>query len=186
MSRASKLVIGLALTPAFFVGTLILLRVCGLLRPFSLPTSAMAPTISQGDHILMEGFTFLSRQPCRGDIVVFKTDGIRSLRPATLYVKRVAGEPGDHVRISEGKLFVNDKQASLSNEMGEIVYDLPPNSAGLSPQTDVTVPSGCYFVLGDNSTNSLDSRFFGGVPRGNIIGRISFCYWPPERRRLVK
>ena len=186
MSLAIKLVIGIALIPSFLVGTLILMRVCGLLRPFSVPTNAMAPTISAGDHILMEGFTFLSRKPRRGDSVVFKTDGIGSLPPSTIYVKRVAGEPGEHVRISEGKLFVNDKQVSLSNETGEIVYELLPNSAGISPQTDATVPSGCYYVLGDNTTNSLDSRFFGGVSRGNIIGRISFCYWPPERRGLVK
>jgi signal peptidase I len=186
MDRISKLLIGLALIAAFFVGALILFRVCGLMRPFSVPTSAMAPAISPGDHIAMEGFTFLSRQPRRGDIVVFKTDGIPSLRSATLYIKRVAGEPGDHVRISQGKLFVNEKQVSLSNEMGEIVYHLPPNSASFSPKTDVTVPSGCYFVLGDNSTNSLDSRFFGSLPRGNIIGRILFCYWPPRRSGLVK
>jgi signal peptidase I len=146
----------------------------------------MTPAVSAGDHIMMEGITFLSRQPRRGDIVVFKTDGIATLPPATIYLKRVAGEPGDHVRISGGKLFVNDKQVSLSNAIGEIAYDLPPSAATFSPQTDVTVPSGYYYVLGDNSTNSFDSRFWGSVPRGNIIGRVSFCYWPPERVGGVK
>jgi signal peptidase I len=134
----------------------------------------------------MEGVTFLSRQPRRGDIVVFKTDGIASLPSATIYLKRVAGEPGDHVQISGSKLFINEKQVSLSNAVGEIAYDLPPHVETLSPKTDVTVPSGCYFVLGDNSTNSLDSRFWGSVPRGNIIGRVSFCYWPPQRIGGVK
>ncbi|MCE9612143.1 MAG: signal peptidase I [Chthoniobacter sp.] len=186
MSQRAKLLSALALVPVFCYGALIVLRLCGLVRPFSVPTGAMTPAVSAGDHIMMEGVTYLSRQPHRGDIVVFKTDGVASLPPATIYVKRVAGEPGDHLRISEGKLFINDKRVSLSNAVGEIAYDLPPRIGTLAPQTDVTVPSGCYFVLGDNSTNSFDSRFWGSVPRENIIGRVSFCYWPPNRVGGVK
>jgi signal peptidase I len=83
-------------------------------------------------------------------------------------------------------LFINDRQVSLSNAVGEIAYDLPPHSEMFSLQTNVTVPSGCYFVLGDNSTNSSDSRFWGSVPRASIIGRVSFCYWPPRRFGGVK
>ena len=114
MSLRSKVFIGLALVPVFFVCALIVLRVCGQVRPFSVPTGAMTPAVSAGDHVMMEGLTFLARNPRRGDIVVFKTDGIASVPPGTFYVKRVAGEPGDHVRISEGKLFVNEKQVTLS------------------------------------------------------------------------
>jgi signal peptidase I len=181
--KAGKILIAV---PALVVGVLIVLRVCGLVRPFSVPTGAMTPAVSPGDHIIMEGVTFLSRQPRRGDIVVFKSDGIGLVPPGTFYVKRVAGEPGDHLRISEGKLFINDKQVSLSNAVGEIVYDQPPGAERFSLKTDLTVPDDCYFVLGDNSTNSLDSRFWGSVPRGNIIGRVSFCYWPPQRAGGVK
>jgi signal peptidase I len=69
--------------------------------------------------------------------------------------------------------------------VGEIVYD-PPSPERFSPATDVIVAEGCYFVLGDNSTNSLDSRFYGTIRRQSIIGRILFCYWPPERVGGVK
>jgi len=165
--------------------TSILLRLCNLLRPFSIPTGAMTPALSPGDHIMVEGFSFLFDKPHRGEIVVFKTAGIESLPQDQIYVKRIAGEPGEHVRISDGKLFINEKPVSLSNELGEIFYNLPlafQNSA----KTDVTVPNGCYFVLGDNSTNSLDSRFWGSVPRGNIIGRVAYCYFPLQRRGPVK
>ncbi len=186
MSRRSKLLIALALVPACFIAALIVLRICGLLRPFSVPTGAMAPAVSGGDHVMMEGMTFLARNPRRGDVVVLRTDGIAMLPPGTFYIKRVAGEPGDHVRISEGKLFVNNKQVLLSNSVGQIVYDLPPQVGPFSPTTELKVPDGCYFVLGDNSTNSFDSRFWGSVPRGKIIGRISFCYWPPQRAGRVK
>jgi signal peptidase I len=181
MSLWSKVLLGLAAIPALLVAALFVLRVCGLVRPFSVPTGGMTPAISPGDHIMMEGISYLTRRPRRGDIVVFKTDGIASLPSATIYVKRVAGEPGDHVRISGGKLVVNGKQVSLRNAAGEINYNLPPSATQSTPQTDVNVPSGCYFVLGDNSKKSFDSRFWGSVPRGNIIGRLALCYWPPQR-----
>jgi signal peptidase I len=186
LSRNTKMIIGLACIPALVIGALILLRVVGLLRPFSVPTGAMTPAVCSGDHVMMEGMTFLARHPLRGEIVVFRTDGIASLPPGQFFIKRVAGEPGDHLRISEGKLFINGKQVTLSNAAGEIVYDLPPGVEGSSPRTDVTVEDDCYFVLGDNSTNSLDSRFWGGLPRGNIVGRILFCYWPPQRAGGVR
>ncbi len=185
-SRRSKVIIGLALVPVCLYGALIVLRICGMVRPFSIPTDAMTPAVSAGDHIVMEGVTFVARQPRRGDIVVFRTDGVASLPPATLYIKRVAGEPGDHLRISEGKLFVNDQQVSLSNSLGQIVYSLPSRAEFLPPRLDLTVPQGCYFLVGDNSTNSLDSRYYGSIPRGNILGRVSFCFWPPQRVGAVK
>lgn len=146
----------------------------------------MAPAVSAGDHIFTEGVSFLFRQPRLGDVIVFKTDGITALPPRQFYVKRVAGRPGEHVRLADGKLFVNEKQMSLSNALGEIVYDLPKGLGGAAPYTDMTVPADSYFVLGDNSTNSLDSRYWGGVPRKNVIGRVWFCYFPPPRAGKVK
>jgi signal peptidase I len=186
LSRGNKLVIGLALITCFFVGAVIVLRLFGLIRPFAVPTGTMTPAISTGDHVFMEGMTFLARKPRHGDIVVFKTDGIGSLQTGSFFVKRIAGEPGDHSRIAEGKLFVNDQRVALSNAMGEIVYYIPPLTGTLTPKTDVTVPTGCYFVLGDNSRNSLDSRYFGAIPRDNIIGQVVLCYWPLQRVGGVK
>ena len=182
----TKLLLGLALAVGIPVGALMILRLTGLVHPFSVPTGAMAPAISPGDHILMEGMSYLRHNPRRGDNVVFQTDGIASLPPAQIHVKRVAGLPGDHLRISDGHLFVNDKPVNLSNACGEILYFLPPGSPNFSPQTNVIVPNGSYFVLGDNSTNSFDSRFWGSVPRANILGRVSLCYWPPRRAGKIK
>jgi signal peptidase I len=185
LNRQTRIIVALAMLVACVMGTLILLRLCNMLRPFSIPTGAMTPAVSPGDHILMEGFTFLFGKPHRGDIVIFRTAGIESLPQDEIYVKRIAGEPGEHVRISDGKLFVNEKPVFLSNALGEIVYSLPL-IAQTSAKTDVTVPNDCYFVLGDNSTNSLDSRYWGSLPRANIIGRVAFCYFPPQRRGRVK
>jgi signal peptidase I len=186
MHWGTKLVIGLALIPALLIGALSVLRFCGFVHPYSVPTGAMAPAVSAGDHIMTERFTYLFREPRRGDVAAFTGNGIPGLQPATIYLKRVAGEPGEHVRISEGKLFVNDKPVSLSNEMGEISYNVPPHAALVAPKQDVNVPEASYFVLGDNSTNSLDSRYWGNLPRGNIRGRVAFRYWPPRRIGWVK
>jgi len=145
----------------------------------------MSPAISPGDHVMMEGFSFLVRRPRRSDIVVFRTEGIVSL-PATIYVKRLIGEPGDILRLADGRLYVNDRHIALSNSAGEIQYVIMPRSTFLTSSNDnVTVPAGRFFVLGDNSSNSLDSRYWGFLPAKNILGRIWFCYWPPHRIGIV-
>ena len=139
----------------------------------------------------MENFTFQIREPRRGDIVVFKSGGIEKLdrvSPGTRYTKRIVGEPHDQVLLSNDVLFINDKLTVISNDFGPVVYRMPSIPAGFfqSALTDVTVPDGSYFLLGDNSTKSNDSRMFGSVPRQNIIGRVWFCYWPPQHMGLVR
>ena len=182
-----KIIVSLVIPLAIIMVALVILRSTGLVRSFSISTGSMSPAVCAGDHFLTEDFTFLNREPRRGDIVTFKSDGISLLSPATLYIKRIIGEPGDHLRLADGKLFINNQPVSLSNCVGRISYDLPPSYiSSQSMITNLTVPAGTYFVVGDNSTTSLDSRFWGSLPRTNITGRVAFNYWPPKRMGFVK
>jgi signal peptidase I len=180
----TKILLSAAILAALFI---ILLRPLGLIRPFKVPTAAMTPTLSPGDHFMMEGISFLLRKPHRCDVVVFKTDGIESLPPKTIYIKRVVGEPGETLRLSDGKLYVGEKHVPVKNAAGEIQYVFLPFSRFLTSNTDaVTVPAGQYFVIGDNSSNSSDSRSWGFLPARNILGRASFRYWPANRTGEVQ
>lgn len=189
--RRTRLLVGilvtLAASLALVVFALVILSATGLLRPFSLPTAAMAPAISRGDEFYVESLTYLVTKPKRGDIIIFRTDGIPSIEPHTLYTKRLVGLPGDRLSLSKGVLSVNDQPVSLRNRSGEIHYTSPLHARYLVFDTDtVTVPAGQYFVLGDNSTNSLDSRYFGFLPVSSVVGRASFCYWPPGHFGLIQ
>src|SRR5688572_18952143 len=104
------------------VAGVVSLRPLGLIRPFKVPTGAMIPTLARGDHFLMEGFTVRTRGPRRGDIVVFKTDGIGALPAGTIYVKRIGGLPGDELRVADGRLYASGAHVRLQNAAGDIRY----------------------------------------------------------------
>jgi signal peptidase I len=156
----------------------VVLRLTGMLRPFSIPTSAMTPTIAAGDHVLMEGYSYKFHDPRRGDLAVFKTAGISRLPQDTIYVKRIVGLPGNKLRIADGTVYIDDVPTTFLSSTGRI---LPGCDFLDSSNSVIEVPAKNYFVMGDNSDNSSDSRCWGFVPRENIIGRINFRYWPPHR-----
>jgi len=178
--------------PGTLVALTFALLLLGFLRIFDVPTAAMAPAIQPGDQVLMEGFTSRLRQPRRGEIVVFRTANIPKLNEypashAQIYVKRLAGLPGDQVRISDAKLFVNGSECVLENSAGPIPrLDLPPMVDQPYGKETLTVPADHYFVLGDNSQNSYDSRAWGFVPAKDVLGRVVFCYSPLSRFGPVK
>jgi len=167
----------LALIVAIPLGTLgaglILALQTGLLRPFRMSTRPMAPTIQPGDVVLMDGFSFRCRKPRRGEIVVFDTKGIARIQiPQTksmYFIMRVVGLPGDKLVLRDRRLSVNGK---VAEEVAHIDYD---------GAFEVEVPAGKYFILGDNSWNSFDSRSWGPLEGSDILGRPILRYWPPGR-----
>jgi signal peptidase I len=147
--------------------------------------------IVAGDRFMVEKITYRLRNPRRGEIVVFKTDGLAGRKPNEYHVLRVAGLPGERVRVEPPWLLVNGERVIVppifatmaGKEQG---YDgfLSEAAAGApaeSPSRQITLGEEEYFVLGDNARDACDSRDFGPVPRRNIIGRVTRIYWPLNR-----
>lgn len=148
---------------ALAIGIAALLRLT-LFQVFSIPSSSMAPTLLEGDQILVTPYRVPFRtRPARGDIIVF-----RSAADGAFVVKRVIATPGDHVEYRESRVRLN----------GTTLAE-PYATAGSNPQTfgpDI-IPAASVFVLGDNRNNSIDSRSFGHVPTESIVGKVRCVLW---------
>jgi len=159
-----------------------------VVQAFKIPSGSMEDTLLIGDHLLVNKFIygvqvpgldgrFLTiRQPERGDIVVFEfpEDRDMSFWKRRDFIKRVVGLPGDTVEIRDKQVFINGKQHIVS----EAVYKdgtLLPGSRDNMPA--VKVPSGHYFMMGDNRDRSYDSRFWGFVADDEIKGLAFIKYW---------
>jgi signal peptidase I len=166
-SPLKKSVVGIAFSVLIFCFFFSALFV----RVYAVPSSAMLPSLVQGQRVFVESFSYLIGNPARGDVVAFSPEGLPAIPDRSINLKRVAGLPGEHIRIDQGHLYLNGAEVVLTNRRGPIAYHWPPGPRTGS-FTNLTIPPGQYFVLGDNSTNSLDSRYWGFVPRTAIRGRV--------------
>ncbi|MEM9302765.1 MAG: signal peptidase I [Pseudomonadota bacterium] len=136
-----------------------------------IPASSMTPTLSPGDYVAtdtrMAGAGYV---PERGTVVVFEFPRDRSL----LYVKRVAGLPGETIAIVDGVLFIDG--APLPAGLTTQVSTPDARSQNFPP---TAVPEGAVFVLGDDRGNSYDSRFWGPVPLSHIRGEVTLIWYSP-------
>jgi signal peptidase I len=134
-------------------------------EPFAIPSESMAPTLRPGDHVLVEKLSYRFGSPRRGDLVVFRSpDG------GSLAVKRIVGLAGDRVAIEDGVLAIDghlQREPYVDQKSVDSVYFGP-----------IVVPRGDVFVMGDNRADSHDSRDYGAVPRGALIGRVVTTLWP--------
>lgn len=149
-----------------------------------------------GDMVLVDRVSRHFRAPALGDPFVFRTRDIPGLNNVELYyIKRLAGKPGDVLRVSDGKLFVNGAPADFAEAMTlnnaptpeREYYGYLPTSGSPSPYSwpltrEFRVPEGFFFALGDNSANSYDSRGWGGVPADDVVGTALFILYPFSRR----
>lgn len=116
--------------------------------------------------------------PVRGDVVVFTPPAPGEDKP---YIKRVIGLPGDEIDVRENNVYVNGIPLD-EGYIGGKDSTCPSSWQHCGP---LTVPEGSVFVMGDNRTNSEDSRFFGPVPEENIIGKAWIVYWPSDAWNIV-
>jgi signal peptidase I len=145
--------------------------------------------VDTGDQVFVDKFSYNFVKPHRGDVFVFRTNNISGIREDPIggppfYIKRLAGLPGETLRIDPPFLFVNGEKAERYGfrrvmEMQDGYRGYGPGHDYLSePNRPYTVPRDGYFALGDNSYNSYDSRYWGPVPEENLVGRGLFVYWP--------
>ena len=145
--------------------------------------------IDTGDQVFVDKCSYNFVKPHNGDVFVFRTNGIPAIREDPIagppfYIKRLAGLPGDTLRIDPPFLYINGKKAEGYGF--ERVMSARPPYRGYAPGHEYlskpdltyTVPRDGYFAMGDNSYNSFDSRYWGPVPVENLVGRGLFVYWP--------
>ena len=189
---------------------LLLFGTTTLVQAFVIPTGSMEDTLLIGDHLLVDKLAYapagtFSRfilpfeDVKRGDIIVFRYP----IDIKQTFVKRVIGIPGDRIRLENKQVFVNGVRLNEPYKYHKTEYidsyrdNFPgePNAQIYPPAEvmlrehvkggEVVVPPGSYFAMGDNRDSSLDSRYWGFVPRDNIIGKPLIIYWsydaPTER-----
>ena len=173
-------------------------------KPYVIPSESMLPTLHVGQRLLVDRFSHrIGSDPKIGDITVFMPPsgaessgdqcGARGEGPSNggrassrscsrptagagpkAFVKRVVGLPGDVITVTDGHVIRNGKRAAEP-------FAAP---CGGGPECDlesIIVPPGHYFLMGDNRGASDDSRYWGPVPRSQIIGKAVVTYWPPDR-----
>ena len=141
----------------------------------------MEPNIVNNELIMVSKVTYHFTEPKRGDVIVFWPP----FHTEDPYIKRIIGLPGEVVKIEEGKVFIKkvNSEEFIPLEEEYIIPETPHYEPLLK-----AVPENEYFVLGDNRNKNMssDSRFWGTVPRENIIGKAWLIYWPPSKWRMIK
>ena len=145
--------------------------------------------IDTGDQVFVDKCSYNFVKPRNGDVFVFRTNDIPMIPPDPIagppfYIKRLAGLPGDQLRIDPPFLYINGKKAQ-GYGFERVMSARPPYHGYAQgheylskPDQTYTVPRDGYFAMGDNSYNSFDSRYWGPVPVENLVGRGLFVYWP--------
>ena len=190
LAKEIPLLIGLAILIAFLVKTFVA-------QAFYIPSGSMIPQLNIGDRVIVSKMSYDLHDPNRGDIIVFDAppgapgvqqkpkasvvrnvlESIGVLQPSTEeYIKRVVGLPGETVQGRDGHVFVNGR---------ELVEPYLPAGVVTSDFATITVPKGDLWVMGDNRTNSSDSRVFGAIRESTVVGRAILRVWPASRAAFL-
>jgi signal peptidase I len=140
-------------------------------QPHKVSGNSMLPTYKDGNYILTDKISYHFNQPKRGEVIVLKNPKNEEQD----FIKRIIGLPGDSVRVSGGKVYVNDQL--LDEKYLPIGRPTPPNNFLKEGETRV-VKTNEYIVMGDNRQFSSDSREWGTITTEEIVGKVIFRYWP--------
>ncbi len=143
-----------------------------VMQGFCVSGACMQPHLFTGERVLANKLAYHLGSPKRGEIVIFDYPKDTT----QVYVKRVVGLPGETVSIRNGDVSINGRLLAEPYKTYTAHGDMAPRA----------IPSGQYFVMGDNRDVSDDSRYWGELPRYDIIGEAVACYWPPRRCHLLR
>ena len=184
------------------------------IQPFKIPSGSMRMTLIEGDHLFVSKLRYGPillpevhspdfikdkiniewpnslkpmtkirlpgfRQPKRGDVVVFIYPNDRSKD----FIKRLIALPGETVEIKDGKILINGQEVADPRIANTYYYNRGDYGQEGVP---ITVPQGKYFLLGDNSASSHDSRYWGFIDQSDVLGKAEFIFWPLNRIRLIQ
>jgi signal peptidase I len=165
-----------------------------VVNPYRIPSSSMEPTLHCArpaagcearfsDRVLANRFIYHLRDPRRGEIVVFKTPPAARQRCGAggTFVKRIIGLPGETIEV---KLVRGDGVVFINGHRLDEPYVRPDRRTQSAATPPTTIPANFYYMMGDNRSQSCDSRVWGAVPRQNLIGKVFATYWPPNRISL--
>ncbi|MFH1189964.1 MAG: signal peptidase I [Candidatus Omnitrophota bacterium] len=164
-----------------------------LVQAFKIPSGSMIPTFNIGDRIFVNKFLYSARipfvnlrlpvldikEPKRGDIIVF----VSPEEPNKDFVKRLVAFGGEDVEIRDGRILVNGR--TPEEPCLRDIYYYNAGDFGREGK-GIKVPPDSYFALGDNSANSRDSRYWGFIPKKNLVGKAVLIYWPLYRIKLIR
>ncbi len=158
---------GFAISEFLMIGALAVIIVVPIrmfiFQPFLVKGSSMEPNFHNGDYLIIDELSYRMRSPERGEVIVFKYPE----NPSQKYIKRIIGLPGETIEVKEGKIRITGLQEDFV--LNEDVYLSGVETFGVDT---LKLAPDEYFVLGDNREHSSDSRYWGSVPKANLIGRV--------------
>jgi signal peptidase I len=159
-----------------------------VVQTFFIPSGSMEPTLQVGDRILVNKLSYDLHGVDRGDIVVFSRPPAENCGGPEVndLVKRVIGLPGETISLAKGYVYIDGKRLNESwlpsQEQG--VTTPGPGGTDYSLANPFHIPANDYFVMGDNRTDSCDSRYWGPIPGSLIVGKVDLRVWPLSSIRI--
>lgn len=145
-----------------------------VVQPYEIPSGSMETTIMTGDKVFSEKVSYYFNDIKPGDIVTFEDTEI----PGRILIKRCIAVGGQTVDLIDGKVYVDG--VALTEPYTRGLPSDPFANTLVNISYPYTVPQGELWVMGDNRTNSKDSRYFGSVKESSVTGKAFFTYWPLE------
>lgn len=147
-------------------------------EPHKVFGSSMVPNFHNGDFIITNKISLRLGEPQRGEVIILQNPR----DPNQVFIKRIIAFPGERLKITDGKVYINDQPVE---EPYLPTGTLTRGGSFSSESEEILIPNDQYFVMGDNRNGSSDSREWGPITKDKIIGQAWLRYWPPEKFKFI-